>query len=1190
MAFNPTEAQRKAVEAKGVSVLLSAAAGSGKTATLTNRIITSLTDPKDPADLSKMLVVTFSRAAAAELKERISKALSDALAENPTDPHLNRQTIVIGSAKICTIDAFCLDVVRSNFQRVSFSDGSPMLPDFRLADDAELNTLRLSVMNSTIDDWYDRNSSSLDFPRLVEKLSNLRGEGDLLNILLGYASFVDALPSPDEFTKQIAEGLKNGNSNEFFSNRFGAVMRNFVVEQIEYYKNIMTDAVHEFSDGTVAEKNYLPAFKADLDFCNGLLNALNTSYSKARAVFDAYSGVSLKSLGKRNDEHAVLFKNFRNEFKKQIKAIQSNYFLFLPEDLARLTEKTANDLLALGEFISDYRKNLLKEKLSRHILEFSDVTRLAHSLLVEPDGSPSSCALDMRDQFNAVYIDEYQDVNKIQDEIFNAISRPGCRFMVGDIKQSIYAFRGAEPSIFGAMRKAMPAYGSEEALELLACSIFMSDNFRCDKTIIDFVNLVSKNTFVPTGGMVDYRKDDDLNPGKTPSGEEPVNVVLLSANNADEVEEQEASYIASEIKRLISSEKKNDGTPIIPSDIAVLSRNNVFSSAVSAALSTLGIDSANISDSDFFAYPEILLVLSLITAIDNPQKDIPLTATLYSPFFDFTMDDLVEIRQSADKSYSLYEAMEALAEQDQSVALNKKCAEFIDRFESLRSDAIGSKVDRFLNRLYGEFGIMSLTVPDDPRPSAKISANLRRFYEYARDFSSHQFGGLSAFVSFVNGIIESESRVESPGVTALDGAVSIMTIHKSKGLEFPVVFVANCGKSFNRKSLEKPLQAESDIGVALPQSDESGISVIDTPLRKTIIMKKKQTRNEEEIRLLYVALTRARERLYVVGCVKPTNDVDDLLANARFLKPYQCRASVLDASCYLDWIIPSVCQKQDCFTIVTGASGEKEILSDNTAENNDKRSQNLSELRRTLRERFDFKYSDSAALTLPAKLSVSKLYPDILDDDGVSGLTSGSLPELREKPLFMQEDVNSRSAAERGTATHAFLQFCDFELASKDLRQELARLVAERFIPRGFAEMVDLRQLDKFFKSSFYSSLTRAKKVWREQRFNLLLPATDFTSDPELAKGLVGRDILVQGVIDLFFVDANQNVVLCDYKTDYLTPAELSDEKAAQKKLSERHGQQLKYYSAAIEKLLGKAPDRVCIYSLPFGKAIDVIF
>ncbi len=1176
MAFNPTEAQRRAIETRNSSILLSAAAGSGKTATLTRRIIESLTDPDSPLELSRMLIVTFTRAAAAELRERISAALTDALASDPGNSHLNRQTILLGGADICTIDSFCLDVVRANFQRLSLDDGSPLTPDFRLADDTELDALRLSVMNSVIDKWYDKADGSCDFAGFAEIFSGTRDEGTLVESLIGYAEALESLPDPKSFTLRAAEEAENDASRDFFATAPGGIIKEHAREILTYYLSISEAGATEFTDGGVGEKNYRHAFLSDADACRAALSALEESYSAAREALFAYSPVSLKVLGKQKTERSEGFKELREGVKKGIRRLAEGCFLLDVKEIQDYSIRLSSEIRILDELIADYSREYSREKHIRRILEFADIKRLCHSLLVNADGTPKLAALELREKYDAVYIDEYQDVDRVQDEIFSAVAKPGCRFVVGDIKQSIYSFRGAEPSIFGALRDSMPKYGTDAAERERACSIFMSENFRCDRPVIDFVNRVSRHSFVPAGGVVGYRAEDDLVCGKAGGGEEPVTVAILPVGN-------EVDYIVSEITKLLETGKKNDGTPIRGSDIAVLCRGNSMLRRIGEALAEVGIESSNETASDFFGNPEILLALSLVTAIDNPEKDIPLAAALRSPFFGFTLGELVRIKSASDPSYSLYAAIEACA--DAGDELGGKCAELVKRLTELRADSRSMAVDMLIRRLYREFSVMSLTLPGDRRTPAQIAFNLRRFYEYARSFAASQSSGLSGFIRFIDNIIEGGTRVSVPSVASREGAVTLMSIHKSKGLEFPVVFVGGCGKSFNRGDLKKTLVFEPSAGVSLKLTDETGFARADTPQRAALAQRIGERQTEEEMRILYVALTRARERLYVTSEIR--GEAQKLLDRAAFVAPFDCRVSSLSATRYLDWILPAVVRENADVRLVTApveaADAENAELTAELEENYD-----ASELVGRLRERLNFVYPH-AEERLPAKLSVSRLYPDILDDDGAETLRVDIPDAPLRRPLFLQETADERhTAAERGTATHIFMQFCDMARAERGVREEIARLVEARFIPAGVAELVNVRQLERFFAGELYASLKEAKRVFREQRFNILLPAERFTADPDRAASLAGEKLLVQGVIDLLFIDANDRIVLCDYKTDYLTPDELADESAAKKKLFDRHGQQLGYYSDAVEQLLGKRPDRVCLYSLPLGKALDV--
>ncbi len=1053
MAFNPTEAQRRAIETKNKSILLSAAAGSGKTATLTRRIIESLTDREAPLDLSRMLVVTFTRAAAAELRERISAALTAALADDPADAHLNRQSILIGSADICTIDSFCLDIVRSNFQRLTLEDGSPLAPDIRPADDTELNTLRLSVMNSVIDAWYEKQDDRYDFPRFVESFSGTRDEGELVELLISYSQALDSLPDPEGFTSAAARRSYDDAELDFFETKAGKIIREYAKDRFEYYLSVFDCAVKEFSDGGVCERNYGTAFAYDANFCRTVIAALDESYDAAREALLLYSPPSLKSLGKAKSERSEAYKGLRDSIKKAIKKLSEQSFALPSRELADYSRRMSSELRTLSAVIADFRREYAREKNLRRILEFADIKRLAHRLLVTPEGQPTAAALELRERYDAVYIDEYQDVDRVQDEIFSAVARVGCRFVVGDIKQSIYSFRGAEPSVFGELRDSLPDYGAPEAETVRGCSIFMSENFRCDPPVIDFVNRVSRHSFVPAGGVVGYREEDDLVAGKQDAGGTPVTVALLP--------DGELEYIVSEIKRLLSGAKKNDGTALVGSDIAVLCRTNGVLVELSGLLAAAGIETSSEAASDLFENPEVLLVLSLVTAIDNPEKDIPLAAVLRSPFFGFTMDELLRIRSQSEPSYSLYAALEYYGNSEICDGLSEKCNDFVKRLGALRAEARELPVDALVRKLYRSFSIMSLT--DECRSASSVSVNLRRFYEYARSFAALQSSGLSGFVRYIDSIIDGGTRVASPMPSSGENSVTLMNIHKSKGLEFPVVFVCGCAKGFNRRGLRKTLIFEPSSGVALKLTDDTGFARADTPQRSALTLRLAERQTEEEMRILYVALSRARERLYVTAEVG--DDPEKQIGQAAFSSEFACRGLALSAKCYLDWILPAVAELGGRVELVTEIGEAQEMLGGDTGTAVPEDPKRVAEYRRMLRERFDFVYPH-ATERLPAKLSVSRLYPDILDDDRAETLDDEIMLDPTKRPLFLQQgDETRHSAAERGTATHVFMQFCDLSRAEKNVREELARLTEERFIPSGVAELVNVRQIERFFVS-----------------------------------------------------------------------------------------------------------------------------
>ena len=1188
-----TRSQKNAVETRDRSILLSAAAGSGKTAALTARIIGSLTAEDNPADLSKILVVTFTRAAASELRERISRALSEALAADPLNDHLLRQSVLIGSADICTIDSFCLDLVKSDFQRLTLGDGIPLPPDFRLADDTELSALKLEVMNSVIDSMYDSCDPSVDFSRFAENFSGTRDEGKFIDILIGYAEDLESVTSPDTYTEDAAEKYRNSVGLDFFETVYGKKIKIALAERISYFENICKSACRELDDGGICTKNYLPAFVSDLDFCQRIKEALGSGYEKAYEVAGTYCPVGLKALGKHADETTKAYRKMREIYKKELSSLKEKYFCLTQAEISKLALRTAEELSVLSAVISEYRRRYAKEKIIRRILEFSDIKRLAHTLLVNKDGSPTETALELRQKYDAVYIDEYQDVDPVQDEIFRAISKVGCRFSVGDIKQSIYGFRGAEPAVFGAMRDSMPDFGTPEADEKRECAIYMSENFRCDAPVIDFVNAVSHSTFMLAGGVVGYRNEDDLIHGKSDSGSNKVKLSLFGTGSGDS-KSPEVEYIVSEIASLVAVGKKDDGSPIGYSDIAVLSRSSSFSSLVEEALTAAGIPSENSAAKDFFANPEILLVFSLLAAIDNPQKDIMLAASMRSPFFGFTMDELVRIRTASDTSYSLFDAVSEYATSDTAEPeLRKKCVDFCCLFNTLREESRSAPVDRFVRDIFTRFSVMSLSPSGSDRTSEQIYANLVRFSDYALRYAKTRSGGLTGFVSYINSVIESGEAVDSPSVPSSVGAVKIMTVHKSKGLEFPVVFLCGCGTKFNRDDLNCTLLSDPDVGVALKLTDETGLARTDTPQRLALTVSIREKQLEEQMRVLYVALTRARERLYVTGSVGGKGP-EEMLELASFRARFACRSSVLSVNDFLGWLLPAAISAGNCIELSVFAEGadlNKTLSEEETfasASDISEDTERYEKIKAKISDVFGYSYPYAEAVRIPAKISVSRLYPDLLDE-GASEPENNTIPDLSQKPLFMMNEADRRAtAAEKGTATHLFLQFCDFEKAKRSVREELSRLVSERFIPAGSTEIVNIGQLEKFFSSQFFKKIESSKKLYRENRFNLLLPACDFTSDSSAAEALKSEEILVQGVIDLLFIDDEGKIVLCDYKTDYIPKEIIGNEPEISRFFFERHGEQLSYYAKAVQKLLSRRPDRVCVYSLFLGKEFDL--
>ncbi len=1236
MAPEWTPAQLSAIDTRGCDLLISAAAGSGKTAALTERIIRSLTREENPADITRILAVTFTRASAAELRRRISKALSERLAADPGNKHLIRQLMLLGSAKIRTIDSFYNEIVKSNFQKLNLPAG------FRIADDAELKLLEHSVM----EDLIDRSFADKHFADLADNFTGNKDDRQLSDFFIGLYESVRKFPEGTLYLKTGAGLLEREAEKEFFSTCAGNLIALQLTEELGYYLRILDSACAEFRDDDKLRAAYFDGFCSDRDHIAALLEAIGSSdYERTRKTTLLYAPRKLNPLKTvyktpRSDS----LKAWRDKIRDRLKELPGTEFRRPGDAIPGTFRKTAGVCLDLYNFVSKYEEELHGEKISRGICDFEDIRRYTLTLLIDSDGNPTDTARSYASQFDEILIDEYQDVDMVQDLIFRALSVSSKRFMVGDIKQSIYGFRGAEPSLFSGYRKAFPELvPGKGKIDDSGMSIFMSDNFRCDENVVRFVNLICSRIFPACGSSVGYVPADDLIfSKKTDAGyiSPPVSVTLihkgdktLSGNSEDDGDSPnqpantekaddaadreiialpEMRFIASEISRLLREGKKADGTPVKPGDIAVLCRARNTCANVSDVLKAIGIPTVSDSAEEYYSDPGVSLMISLLTVIDNPQKDIPAAAVMHSPLFGFTMDDLAAIRKNAGKTSSLYDAAAAAAEAEQYYSL--KCQRFIERIESYRVLSRSLPADRLMRHIMRDTPVFSLTGGSDNKKSTRLLG----LYEYARQFEAGSFKGLYNFVKYINNAIEADAGLGPEGAEPGADAVTVITIHHSKGLEFPVCFVAGCAMKFNAaRNAKSDFIPDRTVGPAVRIKDKTGLAKVNTQIREAALINAGRKETEEEMRLLYVAMTRARERLYLTAYYP--YKLENKLYDADFRRQFGGDFGVLSAGCYLDWLLLSISEGQPkgapyIFNILTDSEVPEPLpvdlsgktIADTTI------TYNTSELEKLLDERFAYTYPYAHLTGIPAKLSVSRLYPGVLDeghdagaqlaeDGGITNNTktvSGSVDMAADAdsqhikvrvPEFIAGENTGAGSTERGTATHVFLQFCDFiRCRENSIEEELAYLTEKHFISERMAGLVDLQQIERFFESDFYASLSRARWVRREQRFNILLPAALFTEKPDFSAVLEGEELLVQGVIDLFFEDADGNLILADYKTDRLTRDEIADPRRAAAKLGERHGTQLSYYSAALSRICGRRPNKVLIYSLPLGGTVEV--
>jgi ATP-dependent helicase/nuclease subunit A len=746
------------------------------------------------------------------------------------------------------------------------------------------------------------------------------------------------------------------------------------------------------------------------------------------------------------------------------------------------------------------------------------------------------------------------------------------------------------------------------------CSLFMSENFRCSKNVIDFTNGVCSYLFresekgVSDAG-IGYLPQDDLRFSRGAGGDMPVCIAVAESekfvNNESEDGEgdgethsaglaDEINFVVSEIKHLVAHGYLPDGKKIRPCDIAVLARSNSTCSKMAEALAHEGVRYANSVGSGLFENPEVLLMLSLLSACDNPRRDLALAGALRSPIFNFSLSDLVKIRLGR-KDTSLYDAMLEYAADNPDGELTARCLAASQRLEGYRLSAESMPVHRFIKYLWRDCAVLTYagSSPESrKRTPAERRKNLQQLYEYARKYEASAYKSLHDFVDYVYGIIENDTEVKTEDISD-ENTVNIMSVHKSKGLEFPIVFFINTASNMSRRDCAPPIlfTTDDDIGLTAKLGDKTGLGTFDTPIRLAAAEKIDARGIDEAIRILYVALTRARDMLYITAS-GGKDFLDTMRAAAKRRAALGGRTALTEKRSLFAWIMLALeagrgLGSYDFKQIKLGYE-EEDTPEDELAPVID--GEKIEPMRAELCRRLAYAYPHTAISQIPAKLSVSRLYPEALDqtDDTAELLRKVEESEPRT-PRFMG---GGNDAAERGTATHLFMQFCDFSRldgSEESVRREADRLLTEGFIPQSAADIIRINEVAAFSRSALMSELLAAQKLYREQRFNVFLDAKDFTSSPEFSQEIDGERLLVQGVIDLFFIDAQGKLVLCDYKTDRLTREELKDGELARKTLTERHGEQLGYYSLALERIMGRRPDRVCIFSLHAGCAFDVI-
>ena len=1229
MARTWTERQTDAMNTRDRTLLVSAAAGSGKTATLTERIIRSILDEDDPININEMLIVTFTKAATGELRDRISGAIKSALAASGADPRLEAQLHLLPSAKISTIDSFCSAILKNNCERVGVD------PGYRILDPAEAELLAEGILDGMFAEIYEDRLTEVataeEIFALADCLTDTRSQGDLAAII---RMFYDTTKDLEEGVGKIRQLVEEYNTEHFTSveeTRLGKYAMSAVRDYAEHHLREIEECLREhIEDGSSGLEKKIRVLEGDRDYLRSVLRA--ERYNELREIVKGRVHPSTPSVGSCAP-HLRYATALRSALKDDTKAIIANFLDYSEEEWRATYDGLYRMLSVLVRLLEHFHSLFEAEKLRLSALEYSDVTRYTYMCLWQ-GGERTDVAISESSHYRAVYVDEYQGVNALQHKIFEAISTPTNRFMVGDIKQSIYGFRGADPTIFAKLKTTLPTLGDDG--DYPGATIFMSENFRCDRGIIDFVNEIFDRLFLVLRESIGYLPEDRLIFKKPNDGAEPeykrAEICLLpyridKSGLEEETEEDPAPILVAEkIRELLATGTLNDGRPITPGDVAIIMRNaHGKDSKYAAALERLGIPVAISDTESFFMNSDILLVMSILEAIDNPRRDIYLAAAMCSPVFGFNADDLVRITAAGEPT--LYDGLLRYARENPDAERERGLLARLSRYRTLSE---GMPAHVLINRIYKETGLLALAAKRGGRDE------LIRFMEHARQYEGSSYNGLYNFLSYVRGIVDRQNSFDKREANLSGDEVKIITAHSSKGLEFPVVFFVGSDQAMKRRGDGERLIYDNRFGLAMNLRTPSGLSLVSGPAKPILAHYKLRQRIEEEARVLYVILTRARERLYVVGKARcgyekysenisaahnnlsrhrvygmaSYTDMITFSSGHGFMTPDEFLPKMSDELRELLCPTPKDEDREDGGFVLPESMPEELAFGEDGSDNvfasvklpddgvrvegygEEKQEKRLCEI---LLDRFTYKYPYADYTTLPKKLSVSKLYPEILDPrdeetvllEGIDG-EDERITKMGILPRFATASDPTESAR-RGIATHLLFQFCNLEgLRDMGARAELLRLKEENYLSDEDAERVRIREVEAFRSSNLFSEMLNAVRIWRELRFNTLLPASMLTSDGERRAGLGDARVLVQGVIDCLYEDKNGDLHLVDYKTDRLTREEREDPDLAEKRLRDAHSLQLSYYSEAVLRMFGKRPVTVEVYSLQLGRCVDV--
>lgn len=1162
--FKPTPSQKLAIEDRGGELLVSAAAGSGKTRVLTERLMRWITEGDAPRSIDNFLIITFSTAAAAELRSRISEELSARAAADPGSKRLRRESALVRRAQIGTIHSFCSALLREYAGRAGIA------PDFAIADEDRARELRRLSLEAVLEAAYAE--AEPGFIQLADTVGAGTDDRRLESLVLELHGKLQSHARPGDWAARQSE-LFETCAEDAADTPWGRELLESAADELLWWAGEFDELVRSLAGFEKMGKAYVPSFSETASSLRGAAKRAAEGWDALRKALPiAFPRLGSLRGGGEDPELAERAKARREACKKAAKRIEKGFTL-PSEQLLRDMRATAPAMRALLKLVGDFDAEYTRRKRRRSLLDFADLEHLAARLLTEPDGSPTETAREVSRRYAEVMVDEYQDVSLVQDMIIRAVSDSGRRlFMVGDVKQSIYRFRLADPTIF---LKKYESYADAPQPEGVPRRVFLRESFRSRGEVVDAVNAVFGCLMSKGLGEMEYDERARLRAGLEYPGVVPVpELVAVPLPGADEDEERpdkievEAAYAARMMRRLVETGAKiSEGGALRPlgyGDIAVLLRSvNVSGPVWRRVLAREGVPVEAGQSGGFFEAPEVAVILSLLAIIDNPRQDVALISVLRSELFGFTNDELTEIRLMSGEG-DFYAALSARAQ------VSEKARAFLDTLDRLRDFARDSELASLIWEIYESLGCMALC--SAMRDGEGRRARLLRLFELARSFETTGWRGLRRFLDWLRSMRE---RGEEPAFPDEDGggAVRIMSIHRSKGLEFPVVFIGDTARQFNRSDLRGSVLVHPELGLGPKFTDAARGIEYPTLARRAVANRLERELLSEELRLLYVAMTRARERLFITCTfADPQKTMDKLAPAAQEHIPAQ---ALLPMRSMAEWLI--------CAALGTG--GRALTLSIGGDEEGAPRRVTPAaqpEPERTGEEAspvdFDallaWRYPHSGAETLPSKLTATEL-KSLAEPDAES---AELLP--RAARTFRRPDIalaaRRLTAAERGTATHLALRYLELGALTtpEAAREAVDRLAAAGKLSAREAAAVDAAGLCRFALSPLGRRIAAAPRVLREFPFALLCPAERFFPGAE------GEELLLQGVVDCCLIEPD-GAVIVDYKTDRIAP-EAAPERA------KRYAAQLETYAWAVSRITGLAVKAKIVYFLQPGEAVEL--